>query len=57
MPIMRISKVDSPLVTRNPLNGIIYKLKNSFKIDPIKDKYVIPSSFNTYKGSVSNLVT
>ena len=50
---MKVTKIESPLVTKNELNGIIYMLKNSLKINPIKEKLVIPSSSsNNNKASV-----
>ena len=42
--VHKVIKVESPLVTPNELNGIIYKLKNNLKINPIKEKHVVPSS-------------
>ena len=53
---MKVTKVESPLVTPNELNGIIYKLKNDLKIDPIKGKHVVPSSIKDCIGTASILV-
>lgn len=53
---MKVTKVESPLVTPNELNGIIYKLKNDLKIDPIKGKHVVPSSIKDGIGTASILV-
>ena len=54
---MIVSRVDAPLVTKNELNGIIYKLNNTYKTDLIKKKLVIPSSFKSiHTGIVRNLV-
>ena len=39
------------------LKGIIYKLKNVFKInDPISSNYVVPSSIGTRSGDIKSLV-
>jgi len=51
-----IRSVDAQLVTRNALNGIIYKLKNVYKVDPITSNIVVPSSVNDIKGTCKTLV-
>ena len=53
---MKIIKVESPLVTENELNGIIYKLRNDLNVDPIKAKYVVPSSIKDCAGTASIIV-
>jgi hypothetical protein len=49
-------KIEAPLITPNQLNGIIYKLKNELKVDPINDNYVIPSSINAAHNNLNTLV-
>ena len=44
-----------PLITKNLLNGIIYKLKNS-GVNPIDDNYVVPSAKIDAQGSYKTLV-
>lgn len=48
--------VKAPLVTPNALNGIIYKIKNELKFDPIVEKIVVPSSVNDIEGTCKTLV-
>jgi hypothetical protein len=48
--------IEAPLVTENELNGIIYKLKNELKVNPINDGYVIPSAIRDNVGTPSILV-
>ena len=48
--------VKAPLVTKNKLNGIIFKLKNNFKIDPIVEKIIVPSSVYEYYGTSKTLI-
>lgn len=48
--------VNAPLVTKNALNGIIYKLKNEYKVDPIASNIVVPSSVNDFHGTCKTLV-
>ena len=53
---MKIYRLDVPLTTKNALNGIIYTLNNTYKINPLKQKYVVPSSFGTAHGHLTSLV-
>ena len=43
---MKFSRVEAPLLEPNELDGIIFKLKKDLNIDPINDKYVVPSSID-----------
>ena len=44
------SKLKVPLVTKSALNGIIYKLKNEFNVNPIDDFYVVPTASSVNSG-------
>lgn len=54
---MIASSITVPLITTNELNGIIYELKNKYKIDPINDNYIIPSAVNDKQGTRTTIVT
>jgi hypothetical protein len=53
---MTVSTIEAPLITKNELNGFIYKLKNELNVNPINDGYVIPSSISTYIGSLNTII-
>ena len=46
----------APLVSKNALNGIIYKIKNELKLDPIIENIIIPSSVNDIEGTCATLI-
>ena len=48
--------IDARLEVPNELNGIISKIKNVYKINPINDEYVIPSSSGGDVGNVNTVV-
>ena len=48
--------INVKLEVPNGLNGIINKLKSVYKVDPITEEYVIPSSNDNCLGNVNTLV-
>lgn len=52
---MTAYRIEVPLTTRNKLDGIIYVLKNKYKIDPIVENFVVPSA-NENVNTVNSLV-
>jgi len=51
-----MSSTISATPTGNYLNGIIYKLKNDLKIDPISKNYVEVLSMGTRTGNINSLI-
>ena len=51
-----LPKIGVPLVTYNQLNGIIYEIKNTYKIDPIVDEIIVPKAFKDCQGTRNTLV-
>ena len=51
-----VTSINVPLVTKNALNGIIYRLKNRYKLDIILENIIVPSSSKDSRGTCKNLI-
>ena len=51
-----INTITVPLVTKNAFNGIIYKLKNKYKLDPLIENIIALSSSKDKYGSINTLI-